>query len=288
MSTPPPTPSATISYLPALVVSNWANVQPGNALTAIMIDRFSSSLTSPISSLLAVWKFFTTVYLELLHISVYIILFIWVMRDLHLDPPVAISILMVLPPIGLLFTGYRKLQGKHTRWFTRPDNFSPWIKLTGNRLLKIVLVLAFGIYKLVESIENQTMTASVVDFIYGVVCFLITNFIDYFEQDHPTMAEWFFRMDYSWFVLEHLLIQCQCMVFSSVLVFSHTSHVLSILFGMISFAFLESARRRMLHKRTNSPILWTDLVVFVSYVVSYTYILCFILLRYMELTEADF
>lgn len=48
---------------------------------------------------------------------------------------------------------------------------------------------------------NKTMTVTIVDFISGAIIALIIIFIDYFEHDHPTVAEWFFRRDYSWFVL---------------------------------------------------------------------------------------
>lgn len=62
MSTSPPTPPATITYplVPAVSSSPQADVRPANASTAI-VNRFLSSLP-------AVWKFFTTVCCEILQI----------------------------------------------------------------------------------------------------------------------------------------------------------------------------------------------------------------------------
>lgn len=165
MSTPPPTPPVT--YPPAPAVATQANVQPVNALAAI-VDHF---LPSPLAIF---WRF------------------------------VLLDAVVIMSAIAILFTGYCKLQAKNnaaTTGTTRPHDFSPLIELTGKRLLVIVLILAPGMFKLVESIMNKTMTVTIVDFISGAMIALIIIFIDYFEHDHPTVAEWFFRRDYSWFVL---------------------------------------------------------------------------------------
>ncbi|KAG2037912.1 hypothetical protein BDR03DRAFT_353953 [Suillus americanus] len=115
---------------------------------------------------------------------------------------VLLDAIVIMSAIGILFTGYWKLRTKNNTitGTTRPDIFSPWIELTGNRLLSTALILGFAISKLVESIKNQTMTVTIVDFISGVVIALIIMFIGYFKDDHPAVAGWFFCTDYSRFV----------------------------------------------------------------------------------------
>lgn len=195
MSTPSPTPPAT--YPPAPAVAAQANVQPVNPLAAIR-DHFLPSLP-------AVWKFFTTVYCEILQTILLAALMILATRDLFWRL-VFLDVVVIMSAVGILFTGYRKLQRKNnaTTGTTRTQDFPPLIKLTvtGKLLFYIVLVLALGIFKLVESFMNQTNIVTTVDFIGGTVIILITLLIDRYEDDNPTVGDWFFRRDYSWFVLE--------------------------------------------------------------------------------------
>lgn len=169
---------------PALAVFPW-QAKPVN------MDHF-------LSSLLAVWVLFTTVYCELLQIILLATLAL-VMGNLFWHSAL-LAVIVIMSAIGILFTGYRKLHSdtKVTGTCTcKCHGRSPWIKLTGNRLFNIVSVLILGMFKLVESIDKQSTALTITDFISGVVIALIVKFIDCFGEDHPTTADWFFRKDYN-------------------------------------------------------------------------------------------
>ncbi|KAJ7710542.1 hypothetical protein B0H17DRAFT_2661 [Mycena rosella] len=81
-------------------------------------------------------------------------------------------------------------------WSSTPE--SPRrLKVTGWRLLNTGVILRLGIYKAVATYFGQTTAPSTLDWVIGVVWTLISYWVGFIEQDHPTYAEWFFQEDLS-------------------------------------------------------------------------------------------
>lgn len=168
-------------------------------------DKPANALTVTLSLLSAVWQFFTAVYCEFLQITLLVTLAL-VMGNLFWHSAL-LAVIVIMSAIGILYTGYRKLHnttGRAAEKNKSPpsgNESSPWIKLTGNRLLNIALIWAFGIFKLVDWFKKQTLDITIVDFISGVVIGSTMKLIDWFGDDHPEALNWFYRRDYNQSVL---------------------------------------------------------------------------------------
>ncbi|KAF8591709.1 hypothetical protein K439DRAFT_1326159, partial [Ramaria rubella] len=70
-------------------------------------------------------------------------------------------------------------------------------KLTGYRLLILVLTTSFGTLKAILSLKGQSIVPNSLDLAFGVLVTLALWWLGLYESIDPPIFTWFFHVDYS-------------------------------------------------------------------------------------------
>ncbi|TFK31737.1 hypothetical protein BDQ12DRAFT_92627 [Crucibulum laeve] len=77
-----------------------------------------------------------------------------------------------------------------------PTNSTRHPKLTGYRLLVIILTASFGFSKAALSYRGESTAPTTLDWLYGVVVFLMLYWLGIYEKHALHNSPWLFEVDY--------------------------------------------------------------------------------------------
>jgi len=93
----------------------------------------------------------------------------------------------------------------------RSASTSTWHpKLTGYRLIVIVLTVGCGLSKAILSYKGKTITPITLEWVFGVVIFLVLYWLGLYENHDPRVMPWLFETDYASYLWRFIALIFSC------------------------------------------------------------------------------